>query len=1591
MSENLELHLRKAVTKLQESRLELKALQEKNKMPIAIVGMSCRMPGSANSPALFWDKLLEGNSLISEIPEDRWKKEDYYSANRNSPGKMYTTRAGFIDNIYDFDATFFNLSRREVVMMDPQQRLLLEETWRALEDGGMPITYLRGSQTGVYFGCGSHDYANHLGSSISKDDISAYYGTGNSSSLMAGRVAYFFDFRGPALTIDTSCSSSLVAVNLACSALRNGNISLAIAGGVNAILTPDVMINFCKANMLSEEGLCKTFDNDANGYVRGEGVGVVILKRLEDAIRDNDNILACIIADGVNHDGTSSSLTSPNGDAQVKLFRDTFSEFNISPPTIDYVEAHGTGTPLGDPIEINSLNQIFANSHTNDSPLYVGSVKTNIGHLEAGAGISGMIKTILAMINQKIPSHLHLQKVNSLIDQQKIPFVIPKKAMAWKSNRRHATVSSYGFSGTNALVVLEEYVKPQHNTISKERDWHPFIISAKSKLALQNYVSTIKNLLNNKDYSITDISHTFMVGRAQFAHAMMFSFPNKEEFLKNIDNQKYYCQLPKEREALLLMQIGEIKNPIVILQKLLGTNSSIQNTVDEIQRKLKENSFIDDHSDESHKKYKFILIYALFDLFHSWNIVPDYIIDDRFVRIVYLAYSGAIEMHDAWQLILNENLAIKANVGEMSFINDSNIQAIQDNLVKVNIFDNNGLSQNPQHIIAEVNMINCEMNLWKDIIDGLLCIYQYCGLVNWERFDSPYQRQRLSLPTYPFERQKYFHESHKDNMNVPIALSSSYLLRQISSPFVEHQFIATINVEKHLYLKDHKIYQQLIIPAATFIELMHCCLHECKQLTKYALQEFQIYEALIVKIPTLTLSVSIDKDKIEIFHQDDNDKLQWRKIAAAKWSLANLDNKLNDSSTHQDMINVEPPYQLLQEYQIEYGPHFQSVTSLCIADKICVAKIQVKLDKEHALLSFLDGAFQSVFAFVKDDTHTFQHSIYLPHSFGSMQIYSRDADNIIAILYLKEKNDFSCVVDINIFDEKTNQLLASINDYRVQRVSRKIIHPMKTNLLENYLYQWKWNELENVTESETKLDLYTIDLTSFTEEQLLTSAFKYFELIRTELSNVSNNVDIVFIFNNAWSITNTQTSASQMYMVGLVKSIRQEMRDREIFIVDFDDMAVVHDKRNLNQILQQMKMQGLNDIVVRNKIHYQCQLIQYKIPSSNREMNDAKLYLILGGTSPIMLEFISEMIKINNNANFIVVSRNSRNDSPPFKKVSHMANVQFTYGDLTNQSFVKNLILNISSQFQQISIIHAAGMIEDESFYLMKESQVNDLINIKIKPVLDIYQHCLSLKLRIEKLVCISSVAAAFGSHGQTNYSAANAFLDGFMRHLHINGIKAHSISLPPVHGTPMAEKSILLKHHTSIGITIEEAALAIYLALCNDMPDNFLVLNQSFIEKLYSHKHFKSIFVNNVTKIMSDRETDFSKLVEHLKEKSHSERVHSMKQFLMTELGRVLQLQKHEYNESSGFFELGMDSIMAIELFDSIQQSLGNTIKLNYSILFDLPNIKQLTDYLIQLLFPHQQLPKNNVELENIHRFDQMSDHELLLEIENRINVGDK
>ena len=667
------------ITKLPPKRLALLALELRTRLdqaeqgrgePIAIVGLGCRVPGGANDPHAFWQLLRDGVDAVSEIPADRWDVDAIYNPDPEVPGTMYTREGGFVADLDQFDPHFFGIAPREVPTLDPQQRLLMEVTWEALEHAGQPIDDLFGSQTGVFVGISSSDYLNLQTKGGHLAQLETYVGTGNATSVAAGRLSYLLGLHGPAVSIDTACSSSLVALHLACQSLSSGECRMAISAGVNVILGPEANVVLSRARMLSPDGRCKTFDASADGFGRSEGCGVVILKKLSDAQADGDRVLAIIRGSAVNQDGRSSGITAPNGVAQEALIRQALAKARVEPGQVGYVEAHGTGTTLGDPIEILALANVLREGRAADQPVVVGSVKTNVGHLEAAAGITGLIKVVLSLQEGEIPPHIHFKNPNPHIPWAELPIVVPTKAMPWPEidGRRIAGLSSFGFSGTNAHIVIEGPAATAKAPATVERPRHLLTLSARTEAALEALAARYAGFLGSTNEPLADVCYTANAGRAHFPHRLAVA---------GVDAADVRTKLQSGAETVRGKVTGVTAPPVAFLftgqgsqyagmgRELYETQPAFRAALDRCDALLRTELDVPLLSvlypadgavspiDETRytQPALFAIEYALAEMWQSWGVMPSLVLGHSVGEYVAACVAGVMSLEDAIRLI----------------------------------------------------------------------------------------------------------------------------------------------------------------------------------------------------------------------------------------------------------------------------------------------------------------------------------------------------------------------------------------------------------------------------------------------------------------------------------------------------------------------------------------------------------------------------------------------------------------------------------------------------------------------------------------------------------------------------------------------------------------------------------------------------------------------------------------------------------------------------------------------------------------------------------------------------------------------------
>ena len=704
---------------------------------IAIIGIACRFP-EANDHNQFWQNLEQGINSISEVHSQRWEVDKYYSDTPETPNKTISKWGGLIEGVDQFDAQFFGISPREATRIDPQQRIMLELSWSCIEDAGYSPSQLSGKDVGVFIGACSYD--SILLMNQNQDNVEGHSGTGTWTCMIPNRISSFFNLHGPSIPIDTACSSSLVAIHYAVKSLKESECEMALVGGISVLFTSTTYIQMSQLGMLSPTGQCRTFSSDADGYVRGEGAGVILLKPLEKAIEDGDRIYGVIKGSAINHGGRARTLTSPNVYAQSQVLRSAYTKANIPPNTVSYIEAHGTGTPLGDPIEINALKRGFKQLHqqyglgkSENSYCGLGAVKSNIGHLEGAAGIAGVIKVLLAMKHKKLPTIVNFKKLNPRINLEYSPFYIIDQTQKWKKLKtesgeeipRRAGVSSFGIGGVNAHIVIEEAPvevrskksevrsnndrgAPLQEADNLERSLHLLTLSAKTEKALSELVVRYQNYLeeDKNDSELGDICYTANIGRTHFNHRLAVIASNQQELVEKLLQYKAgeevvgICsgELPKNSTTpkIAFLFTGQGSQYVNMGKELYQESSVFREAIDrcdEILEKFPTTSlkeiFYPVKEDESHSSLLnqtaytqpalFAVEYALAKLWESWGIKPNVVMGHSVGEYVAACVAGVFSLEDGLKLIAERGRLMQQLPpgGEMVSVMASESQVIE--------------------------------------------------------------------------------------------------------------------------------------------------------------------------------------------------------------------------------------------------------------------------------------------------------------------------------------------------------------------------------------------------------------------------------------------------------------------------------------------------------------------------------------------------------------------------------------------------------------------------------------------------------------------------------------------------------------------------------------------------------------------------------------------------------------------------------------------------------------------------------------------------------------------------------------------------
>jgi amino acid adenylation domain-containing protein len=1400
----------------------------------------------------FWQLLRDGVDAISDIPSDRWDVEFFYDPDPDAPGKMITRSGGFLKEIDRFDPQFFGISPREALKMDPQQRLLLEVAWEALEHAGQASLALSGSRTGTFIGMGQGDYAN-LQFSNGPSSISAYDGTGTGFCFAPGRLSFSLGLQGPAMALDTACSTSLVAVHLACQSLRLKECDMALAGAVQLMILPENYIFLSKAGALSPDGRCKTFDADADGYSRAEGCGIVVLKRLSDAIADKDNILALIKGSAVNHDGPSTGFTAPNGLAQRAVIRKALRNARVRPNQVHYVEAHGTGTSLGDPIEVRAIGAVFGEGRKPMQSLILGSVKTNIGHLETAAGMASLIKMVLALQHKEIPPNLHFKQPNPNIPWKALPFVVPARRVPWKLNQgsRIGGISAFGLSGTNAHLVVEEAPKIDPVEINNERPVHVLTLSAKTDNALKELAMRYKkHLAADSKTPFSHVCYTANTGRTHYTHRLAVVAESSQKVIKHL-GAFLKGSVPTGIIQGLKSETGKLKTAFLFTgqgSQYVGMGRQLYETQPVFRQALDHCSdLLQSHCEISLRKVLypqaqeqvsidntvyaqpalFALEYALFKLWKSWGVAPSAVMGHSAGEYAAACAAGVFSVEDGLKLVaararLMQQLPRNGRTAAV-FADEARKVAQQVNYSspRIGIVSNvtgkfiekeiaapdywlrhvrqpvrfadgiKALEQKGCEIFAEIgpspvllgmarqSLASKEAVLvpslrqghpdWTQLLSSLAELYVRGLTVDWQGFDREYVRRKVVLPTYPFQRRRYWIDIDTDEYR--------------KEPF-ENAF------------KDW------------------------------------LYE------------------------------VQWQA-------------RPRDEHQAGQPAAVEP----------------EAFTWLIFADG--------------------GGVGQSLAARLKAQGH----SCILVYPGGG---YTKGDDG-------KRTVDPARLSDF---------------EHLLQEIRTPGVPPLKA-----VVHLWSLDAPDGEALTVSRLDqaqlrgcasaLHTLQVLS-----------QYNDLPLPRLWLVTRNAVPA-------GEVDTQLAVAQSPLWGLGNVISLEHPDLWGGMVDLSLEAGPDEVARL--AVEIRDPQGEEQIAFRRADRYVARLVRSKPARAQAiALQPDATYLITGGLGALGLRTAQWLVEQGARRLVLLGRRGAAGKAREFiDQMTHKgADILVEKADVADEGQMTRVFEKIAaSGFALRGVIHAAGVPGYENLLKMPLDTFLPVLQPKVAG--GWLLHKLTQKTALDFFICFSSIASVWGSAGQAHYGAANHFLDMLAHYRRGRGLPGLSINwgpwsgggmtsseaqmwltrmgvspLPPEHGTGALN---YLLGTANIQITVAEVDWGVFKGLYEARKARLL------LEQIEAHPQ------EPVKQRSCAKRTD---LLRQLKGAAAGDRKNLLTAYLQSEAARIMAFESSQLpGVDQGFFEMGMDSLMAMELKTSLDASLSTDIPL--SMIFDCSTIQELSNTL--------------------------------------------
>ncbi|MRG94790.1 type I polyketide synthase [Polyangium spumosum] len=1506
--------LQRAIAALEKMKARIEAMERAANEPIAIIGVGCRFPGEGEGDEAFWRTLDGGVDAVREIPAERWPAEAI-------PGQRPEARwAALLDDVKGFDAAFFGVSPREAETLDPQQRMLLEVAWWALEDAGLAPSSLLGSRTGVFIGACSVDY-QHIVSQARAGRYDAYCATGTALNTLAGRVSFVLGLQGPAVSMDTACSSSLVAVAQACQSLRMGDSDLVLAGGVNAILSPMTMAMLVETQAMSPDGRCKALDSRANGFVRGEGCGVVVLKRLSDALRDGDRVRALIRGWSVNQDGRSTGLTTPNVLSQQVMLRQALERAHLSPSDIGYIEMHGTGTSLGDPIEAEALREVFGEPRADGSSCVLGAVKSNIGHLEGAAGIAGLIKIVLAMEHQRIPKNLHFRRLNPRIDLQGSPLVVPTEPVPWPRGHepRRAGVSSFGFSGTNAHVILEEGPAEEKGPM-REGSAYLLPLSAKSGAALATLAGAYAERLSSEDGDgLADIAYTASVRRMYHEHRLAVVRSSREELSEALSR---YAR--GEEAAGVARGRVDAKGPPRVVYVFSGQGSQWAGmgaklfaeepvyrakleACDSILRRyvpwslLEELGAPEDRSrlgeTEIVQPAMVALQGSLVELLRSWGVEPSAVIGHSVGEIAAAHVAGALPLEEALRLaVLRGRIMQKATgLGKMAWVALSADRAARllegkEDLVSI------AAVNDPDSVV-----LSGQSSAIDDLLDELA------------------QRR---VPTRPLRVNYAFHSPQMETLARELrAALGSLDARPTTLPMY-----STVTGEAIRGEALDAAYWGRNVRAT--VDLARAVLAVLAAGEAHTLLEIGPHPVLLANLQQCAAASGADVRALGTLRRNTPERRAMLEALGALYAQG-VDVNFRGVNVGGGRVVSLPAYPWQRErFWIESDFRAQAKADVS-SDPLdeCVFTVQWRR-KQHASATGRLGSVEGAWLLLVDRGGVGKRLA------GLLREQGGDCVFVEAGTRYERVDEGSWRIDPSK-PEHHERLLADV--FGGKERCRGVVHLFGLDAA-------PWEETTNET------------LARDLEQSVGAAVWLSRAIVRRDWRD---NPRMYWVTRGAQAVEAKGSSASpiQASLWGLVRSLVLEHPRLQSACVDLEPAGATDEARDLlDELLQE---DGEDQVALRQKHRHVARLVRghvAAVDAREHEFVADATYLVTGGLGGLGLSLAPWMVE-RGARHLVLVGRRAPTEDAR-ERIRAMesagAEVRVEQVDVSRRSEVEALMASLSATMPKLrGVVHAAAVLADRTLLDTTPEDLRRVFEPKAWGAWNL--HAATRAADLDFFVTYSSAASLLGSPGQMNYAAANAFLDGLCAARASEGLSAMSIQWGPFAEVGLAAAMVIrgkrIASRGGASLTPNEGLRALARLLVHPRPV-VAVARMDVQQWLEANPHMaRSPFFSDLPRRPASPELvkgggDF---LDSLRSAPPEARLGQLEEHVLARVGQVLQLDPSRIDRDAPFSSVGMDSLMALELRNRLEPDLG--LKLAPTLLFAYPTPAALVEHLLDRL----------------------------------------